>query len=235
MVKTATPAADEVMADKELDKGEVYPKEPVIKGYEVMVMINATLRENEAKKELETLAKWVDKNKGRVTVNDFWGKRPLAYRIKGQNEAYYGVVNCELNADRSPAMHKMLRLEKGVVRYLMTVLPEGYTYINYLKNKETAEAKMAKKEEDVAAVVVEKKVSKKSQPEPMVEMKKDATMAEEMTPATKEKPAAEPIAEAKEEKMEEKTEKGQKKMADEPVDKDLDAKLDKILGGDLSI
>lgn len=217
MPKSTTPAEveAEIMAE------EVISKEPISKSYELMVIVKGELRESEAKKEMETVTKWVEKNKGEVTVNDFWGKRPLMYKIKAQKESYYAVFNFTLNADRAPAMDKMLRLEKNVLRYLMMVLPKDYIYINYLKQKETEEEKMAKKERKVSEVVVEKPKKAEKEAEKM--------MAEVVI---EKKSAEEPMAkkEAGAEKKAEKT-----PSVNEPVDKDLDAKLDKILGGDLEI
>lgn len=179
------------------------------KAYELMVIIDGTLRESESKKEIENIEKWIDKNKGKVTVSDVWGKKKLAYPIRHQEEAYYAVFNFELNPERAPAMDKMLRLEKEIMRSLTLNLPKNYKYVSFKDMKEKERVAAEERPEDkVSQVVVEKK-SKTEPVKPSYNVEK-----KEVKEEVKEKEAP---AEAKKE-----------------VDKDLDAKLDKILGGDLN-
>ncbi|MBI5412615.1 30S ribosomal protein S6 [Candidatus Peregrinibacteria bacterium] len=181
-----------------------------IGSYELMVIINPELREADLKKETDAIEKWVEKNKGKISVSDLWGKRNLAYRIKQHLEGYYAVFNFALPTDRAPAMNKMLRLEKGIIRYLLLTLPKDYVYVSYKEIKK--EIGKAEPEKKVAEVVIEKKIK---------------TAVETRHVASEPKPKEEPKKEtaAEEKKKEEKSA--------EPVDKDLDAKLDKILGGNL--
>ena len=94
-----------------------------------------------------------------------------------------------------------------MLRYLITILPEGYKYINYAKEKK--DEPETTQEDKVSEVVIEKK--------------------------RKEEPMEHKKIEKVEEVREEGAEKTQVKDKEAPVDKDLDAKLDKILGGDLRI
>ena len=56
--------------------------------YEVILILNPDLREPEVKKKLKEIEEMVQKAGGKITQEDFWGKKTLAYRIKKQNEGY---------------------------------------------------------------------------------------------------------------------------------------------------
>ena len=85
--------------------------------YELMLIFSSNLREPDVKKKLKEIEEMVDKAGGKVTQEDFWGKKPLAFRIKKQVEGVY--------------MKEHLRIEKDLLRSMIIKLPEGYTYTKY--------------------------------------------------------------------------------------------------------
>jgi len=99
--------------------------------YELMVILNPELRESEVKKKLEDFEETVVKGGGKVVHQDFWGKRPLAYRIKKKDEGIYTVYNLELPTSFLVEMKQALRIDKEVVRSLITKLPAGHVYTKF--------------------------------------------------------------------------------------------------------
>lgn len=99
--------------------------------YELMLILNPDLRESEVKKKLKEIVDAVEKGNGKVVHEDFWGKKPMAYRLKKKDEGIYMIYNLELPSEFLAELRHMLRIEKEVLRSLIIKLPKGYTYTKY--------------------------------------------------------------------------------------------------------
>ena len=99
--------------------------------YELMLILNPELRESEIKKKLEDFEETVVKGGGKVVHQDFWGKRPLAYRIKKKDDGVYTVYNLELPTSFLREMKEALRIDKEVVRSLIIKLPADHVYTKF--------------------------------------------------------------------------------------------------------
>jgi len=99
--------------------------------YELMLILNPDLRDTEVKKKLKEIEDMLNKSGGKITHDDFWGKKELAYRIKKQTEGYYTVYNAELPSSFMPELKQYLRIEKELLRSMVIKLPAGYTYTKY--------------------------------------------------------------------------------------------------------
>lgn len=99
--------------------------------YELMIILNPELRESEVKKKLGDFEETIVKAGGKVVHQDFWGKRPLAYRIKKKDEGVYTVYNLEIPTAFLHEMKQALRIDKEVVRSMIIKLPAGHVYTKY--------------------------------------------------------------------------------------------------------
>lgn len=185
---------------KAAEKQEV---ETSAKLYELMLILNPELRESEVKKKLKEIVDMIEKAGGKITHEDFWGKKELAYKIKGNREGVYIVYNLELPNNFIKELRGHLRIEKEVLRSLILSLPAGHIYTKYDLDAK-AEPKEERREERRERPRFKKAVSVKHVPEEV---------------------AAPPAKE--EEAKKEDEDKG--KEADEA---ELDKKLDEIIGGD---
>lgn len=62
-----------------------------------------------------------------VLFEDLWGKRKFAYPIKKFVDGYYAVWNYHINTDAMGELQEFLRLNQGVLRHLVVILPDTYT------------------------------------------------------------------------------------------------------------
>src|SRR3989344_3839590 len=69
----------------------------VMKAYELMVIYKSELKDAGAKKDLATLTKQITSLKGKVTKEDYWGVKDMAYIMEKQMQGYYAVVNFEID------------------------------------------------------------------------------------------------------------------------------------------
>lgn len=116
------------MTKKTVTKREVTV---VANKYELMLILNPELRESDVKKKLKEITDMIEKADGKILHEDFWGKRDLAYRIKGNHQGYYMVYNLELTNVFIAELKEHLRIDKEVVRSMLIKLNDDHTYTKY--------------------------------------------------------------------------------------------------------
>ncbi|HSW65934.1 MAG TPA: 30S ribosomal protein S6 [Bacillota bacterium] len=87
--------------------------------YEVAVLYHPDL-EIDLDKATSKVEKIVTDNGGKVTNTDNWGKRKLAYAIKGNESAVYVIYTVELPAQSVRKVESTLNITDEVVRFLIT-------------------------------------------------------------------------------------------------------------------
>lgn len=88
--------------------------------YELMVIYNSGLKEDEVKKSISTLKDKIKDLKGEVTKEDYWGLKDLAYEIKKASKAYYFVVNTDMESDSAKNLTKWVSGQDSILRSLLT-------------------------------------------------------------------------------------------------------------------
>lgn len=87
--------------------------------YEFMGIIKPFLPEDVRIKLLDKIKGTVAQNGGKITKEDIWGKRHLAYPIKGHEEGYYFVFNVELPSKGLALVNREYRLIGDLLRYIL--------------------------------------------------------------------------------------------------------------------
>ena len=86
--------------------------------YELTVLVHPD-RESELEKALTTVRDLVTNNGGKITKEDNWGKKKLAYRIKKQDFAVYVLLDVELPSEAPLKISNTLNISEDVIRYLL--------------------------------------------------------------------------------------------------------------------
>lgn len=72
--------------------------------------------------QVETLTadmtKIVEENGGKVTKDEYWGLKSLAYRIKKNRKGHYSLLNIDAPAAALTEMERNMRLHEDVLRYM---------------------------------------------------------------------------------------------------------------------
>lgn len=87
--------------------------------YELMLIMKPMLTEDIRANVLKKIEDKINKNKGKVTNQDLWGKRHLAYLIEGNEEGYYVVYNFELDQGKITEIDRELKFQNDILRYLL--------------------------------------------------------------------------------------------------------------------
>ena len=109
--------------------------------YEIAVLYHPDLEVDLTKAE-DRVKKIITDNGGKVSVTDNWGKRKLAYKIKGNEHAVYVFYTVDLPPAAVQKVESTLNITDEVIRFLIT-RPD-------LKAIAKAEAQKAEKAEKAA-------------------------------------------------------------------------------------
>lgn len=86
--------------------------------YEIAVLYHPDLEVDLSKGE-ERVTKIITDNGGKVLKTDNWGKRKLAYKIKGQEHAVYVFYIVEMPGENVRKVESALNITDEVIRYLI--------------------------------------------------------------------------------------------------------------------
>lgn len=86
--------------------------------YELTVVVNAKIEEEERAKVMDKVKALVERFGGVISDVDEWGKRRLAYEIQKMTEGFYYFVHFESEADAPAEIEQRIRIMDNVLRYL---------------------------------------------------------------------------------------------------------------------
>jgi len=89
-----------------------------MKEYEALFIVDAGA-EGQDKKILEAIHKIIEKEKGRVTKEESWGKRALVYPIKKKKEGGYYKISFSLDPARLETINKSCKLNQDILRVMI--------------------------------------------------------------------------------------------------------------------
>lgn len=94
-----------------------------MKEYELTVLIHPDL-EADIETPLKKVRDIIAKAGGEIVKEDNWGKKKLAYRIKGEDFAVYVCMDVKLPADAPLKISNTFNITDEVLRYLLVTIDE---------------------------------------------------------------------------------------------------------------
>jgi small subunit ribosomal protein S6 len=92
--------------------------------YEVMLILDPSLEDKDAKAAVDRYLTTVSSRGGEVQNVDHWGKRRFAYEIRHINEGYYTVIVVNAEPAAVDELSRVLGLADEVIRHKV-VRPEA--------------------------------------------------------------------------------------------------------------
>ena len=86
--------------------------------YELAVVVNAKIEDDERAQVIEKVKALITRFGGNVTDVDEWGKKRLAYEIQKMREAYYYFIHFEAESTVPAEVEQRIRIMDNVLRYL---------------------------------------------------------------------------------------------------------------------
>lgn len=87
--------------------------------YEAVYLFDSTLEDTAIAEKLTRLHALLGTTEDMQV--DHWGRRQLAYKIGPRESAYYVIARFGAESNVLPEYERALRLEEGVIRYLLTL------------------------------------------------------------------------------------------------------------------
>lgn len=91
--------------------------------YETVVLIRQDKTPAQVKTLSTKLADFIksDKTAGKISREEYWGLKPLAYLIKKNSHAHYIMINYSADSKHKDEMERQMRLNDDVLRYMTIV------------------------------------------------------------------------------------------------------------------
>lgn len=123
--------------------------------YEWCVLCPYPLPQKDEQQLLKEIEGIFDEAGAKQVAKDAWGRRGLAYPVKGATEGSFVIYHYEMDPARVGEVDRALRITKGVLRHLAVKPPKRYQVVKYsaayeqwLKNRETVEQQRARAQEE---------------------------------------------------------------------------------------
>ena len=91
--------------------------------YELALVINGRLSDEERDSALETVKGIVERFNGKIGEVEDWGKKRLAYEIQKMHEGFYYFIHFEAESSAPVEIESRVRILEPVLRYL--IVKEG--------------------------------------------------------------------------------------------------------------
>ncbi len=182
--------------------------------YELMLILSPGFE-----KTLEEIRKLITGENGVITFEDIWGLRDLAYRIKGNNQGYYVVLNFSFDPAEIKNLERTLTITPELLRFLLLKTDKNYTPKSL---KEYEQEAILAREEQKAQEEAKKEEKKPAKVEKRPYVKKPVKETAKKIEKTEKEEKEEEVEEVKEIKMKEPA----KKTTLEEVDEKLKSIID---------
>jgi len=138
-------------------------KEERITHYELLYIVSNQFTEEETKPIIANVNDFIEKNGGKITYEEFWGKKKLAYKIKQFNHGYYILAEFDLSTDKLQAVNNHIRLSHEIIRHM--IVTRAPRTLEQIKSEKEKAEELFKKTCDKKDVKVEEKVEVKKEKE----------------------------------------------------------------------
>lgn len=90
--------------------------------YELMLILNSSISEEDRNHSLEELRNLLTKNEVKIEKEDIWWDRKLAYKINKSDRGFYVLISLEMNGKLIKELSKSINLNKAIIRYMFAKL-----------------------------------------------------------------------------------------------------------------
>jgi small subunit ribosomal protein S6 len=156
----------------------------MIRRYEMMYILDSSQSDEDIQAQVTKIEEMVTSTEGGETIEiDRWGKKRLAYEIKGKQFGYYVVFEFQADAEIPKVIDRYCRLENTVVRHMLLVIPDRI--LNLKKRQEELKTSLELRRKTLA---------EKTDDSAVVDMLKEKGEIEEDAPVAVSTPEAAPEA-----------------------------------------
>lgn len=142
--------------------------------YEILFIIPNRFTDNEAQDIFKKTGQLISSYEGKITLENYWGKKKFAYPIKHEYYGYYGLYEFDLERNLISEINNKLRLDNNVLRFI--IVKKDIKSEDQIKKDEKIRAKIENKkakqqEEQKEKEKGSKKTSTKKESDKKIDLK----------------------------------------------------------------
>lgn len=92
--------------------------------YELMLILNSSISEEERTASLTELKNLLEKNEVKIEKEDIWGDKKMAYKINKSDRGFYVLFTIDMDWKLIKELSKTMNLDKNIVRYMFAKLED---------------------------------------------------------------------------------------------------------------
>ncbi len=89
------------------------------RSYESVVVIDSSLEEQEIEQQIEKVSQLVSEGEGEVTEIQRWGRRKIAYEIRGKGEGFFTMFRFVAKPAQIQVLERAFRMNESILRHLV--------------------------------------------------------------------------------------------------------------------
>lgn len=132
--------------------------------YELLCLFSNKFSETEVEPIKDGVSKLINDQGGQITLEEYWGKRKLAYRVDGFRHGYYYLVEFDLEGPKLNEIANRLRLSKDIIRHQI-IKKHKKTEAEVAEDKKIAAKIAARKDEEEKVEVAKKEAREEARAE----------------------------------------------------------------------
>lgn len=155
--------------------------------YECAIVYPYGLPQKDEAGVVKEIEGYFDEIGAKLISKDAWGRRGLAYPIKGAKEANITIYYYEMDPLKLKEVDQSLKISKGVLRHLFVKPPKHYQIVKYsaayeqwLKERESIDQKRTRERQAALEEKVAAKAKRKAQAKPVTKTEKSAPVSGEV-------------------------------------------------------
>lgn len=95
-----------------------------MKAYEIIVIVDSALTEEEVEGQIGEISDMILKGKGEVKEVQRWGKKRLAYVVKKRREGYYLLFHVSADPKLVSSLERNFKISEKVLKYMVVRFQE---------------------------------------------------------------------------------------------------------------
>lgn len=104
--------------------------------YEHVFMARQDISTQQVDSLTDTLKSVIEEGGGSVGKTEYWGLKPIAYRVKKNRKAHYTLINLDAPHEAVAEMERQMRLNDDVLRFLTLRVEEHETEPSAMMRKQ---------------------------------------------------------------------------------------------------
>jgi small subunit ribosomal protein S6 len=98
--------------------------------YEALLIINPDLDESETEQVVESAKTAIESNGGQILRVDIWGRKKLAYSIKGHRDGYYVLLIFDIQPVVVRELNNLFQINESIIRHIIVCFEGDLDKIN---------------------------------------------------------------------------------------------------------